>query len=86
MWGVIALNCEYHATKIHLSKHKPPCFTKTFTTFALSLPQDHSSSAAREWCPGRIGLHLRGLRPILATRNGTATPSYKKHSSIAPNP
>ena len=71
MWGVIALNCEYHATKIHLSKHKPPCFTKTFTTFALSLPQDHSSSAAGEWCPGRIGLPFRdaALNPRHAQRH-----------------
>lgn len=67
-------------------KAKPPCFTKTFTTFASSPPQNHSLSSAGAWCPGRIGLHLRGLRSILATRNGTATPSYKKHSSIAPNP
>lgn len=86
MWGVIALNCEYHATKIHLSKQSPLVLPKHLLLLPRLRHRITHRPRPERGAPGESASPSGMLRSNLATRNGTTTPSYKKHSSIAPNP
>ena len=85
MWGRLPSIANTTPQK-YIFLSKTPLFYQNIYYFCLVSATESLTFLGRSVVPGRIGLHLRGLRSILATRNGTATPSYKKHSSIAPNP
>ena len=66
---------------------KAPLFYQNIYYFCLvSAAGSFTVPGRRAVCPGESASPSGMLRSTLATRNGTTTPSYKKHSSRAPNP